>query len=217
MMAEPCSPTTQRKNWINFGAKIVNCVPARPDYRMNERSTLANHRLDAAQIMISAKYVSAAAAMIILASQPLRAADGVNREPSNCPGGIAPPVGLYHEHGTRFGTGAMHEICLGKTVGTDRIHSRLGGGIAESAGPDRLRLNDHQLDTVAAGLAARADGAAQAEGADAGTQVDVVTKVGDPGPQNALSVGQVAASASGSLTTGPGTASSMLTLSVSVP
>ncbi|MGE0258719.1 MAG: hypothetical protein AB7H71_12845 [Alphaproteobacteria bacterium] len=90
-------------------------------------------------------------------------------------------------------------------------------GIAEAPGPAGLRLKDYQLDAVAAGLAAKASGAAQAEGDNAATKADVFTTVGQPGPQNALSIGQAAASASGSIITGPATATSTLTLTVTVP
>ena len=100
----------------------------------------------------------------------------------------------------------------------DPGHARLEHGIAKSRGREvGLKLTNDQLDTVAAGLAARATGAAQAEGAEAETKVDVLTKVGQPGLQNALSMGQVTASASASMATGPATASSTLTLAVTVP
>ena len=136
-----------------------------------------------------AKYLSAAAGMILL-SLPSQAADILNRG---------------------FGTP------MNQPLSTDRSDIRLGNDIAQSRRPEGgLKLTNNQLDAVAAGLATGANGAAQAEGADVGTKVDVLT-IGQPGPQNALSMGQVTATASGSITAGPATASSTLTLTIAVP
>lgn len=137
-----------------------------------------------------AKYLGAAAAMILL-SLPSQAADILNR-----------------------GFGAP----MNQPLSTDRSDIRLGNDIAQSRRPEGgLKLTNDQLDAVAAGLATGANGAAQAEGADVGTKVDVLTTIGQPGPQNALSMGQVTATASGSITAGSATASSALTLTIAVP
>ena len=161
--------------------------------------------------------MSAATALVLLLSEPSQSADIGSREPRSCPAGVAPPVRLHYEHGTQSGADAMHEPCVTQTVSADHRPTRLGNSIAELSGPEGLRLKDDQLDTVAAGLATGASAAAQAEGANAGSNADVFSNVGQPGPQNAVSVGKATASASGSVTTGPATATSMLTLTVTVP
>ena len=158
---------------------------------------------------------------MILLSQTSQAADIRNREfgePPSLSGGLVLPLPLCYRHGTWLDADAMNEVRIKQSPSADPGHARLGGGIAELRGrKGGARLTNEQLDTIAAGLAARAAGTAQAEGAETESKVDVLTTLGQPGPQNALSMGRATANASASTIIGPATASSTLTLAVTVP
>jgi hypothetical protein len=164
--------------------------------------------------------VNVAAAMI-LQSLAAQAADIPSRRldaSPSCTAGIPLSYRLDHQGRNRLGAAAANKTCIGKSLSTDDSHISPETEIAEARGPERgPALSDDQLDAVAAGLAARAAGDAQAEGAEVGSNVGTLAIIGQPGSQNALSMGQATAVASGPTAAGPATASSSLTLTVAVP